>query len=571
MELNVLRKYHLVYQRKNRERLTNNLDKYHAYESIAALVKIEQNLRGEKYKLSLDKIVTKLPAEEISSVWVKSLGFKKTPSVDDLYKAAISKEGLQAVIHTLSDLERDVLQYIFTHGGVIEADIIRNYILVNRGKFEQVIPALLLRHLVVDLYFIEDKFIRVIVIPREILQYLQIHPIIPSVKKGTRQRQEKITKNDLDFFLNIKKMVSFISRKGLNLAKSGKVKQADNKRTEQDLLKPDIEIFPEKGQVYQIELILPILRILNHVDIKGENIILSGDIESFQKKDIFELMNLVIHEVNEVRTKRLNPPEVFSAIDVPFYDKLILDKCVKLIIDYGKINLSVLISNIVRDHLILSPGFKIRNFESDLAELRKEIISAAFYLHLFGLLEVDYPVRNIALSELGKYYFQSKSIPKHTEKGGIMINPDFTIIAFPEKVSLHGIHLLKVFTELKDFDRVYTFTLTRDSFQQGILLGYEQKQFVQFLRESSKTELAQNLLFLLDEWGQNLPIVTVTEDCVLLKTVDPHVMELLMGQIKGKRIVLEEISQTAIIIDKNKIPDVIFISEKLNLIINLIR
>ena len=39
MELNVLRKFHLLYQRKNRERLTNNLDKYHTYDEISNLVK----------------------------------------------------------------------------------------------------------------------------------------------------------------------------------------------------------------------------------------------------------------------------------------------------------------------------------------------------------------------------------------------------------------------------------------------------------------------------------------------------------------------------------------------------
>ncbi|MBE7412731.1 MAG: helicase [Leptospiraceae bacterium] len=571
MELNVLRKYCLVYQRKNRERLTNNLDKYHAYEEIAQSVKIEQNVKSEKYKISLDKILSKLTEEEIDSHWIKLLSLKKKFSSEELYKAAISSENIQANIHSLSELERETLRNIFLHGGIVEAETIRNYIHVNRGKFEQVIPVLLARHLVTDVYFIEDRFIRVIVIPKEILGHLQDNPILQAVKKGTKQKQEKIAKNDLDFFLNIKKMVSFISRKGINLAKSGKIKQSDNKRTEQDLLKMDIDIFPEKGQVYQIELILPILKLLGYVDIKGEGVVLIGEIDEFQKKDIFEVMNMVIHEANEARAKRVNPPEVFSAMEVPLYDKLILDKCVSLILDYGNVNISVIFSIIVRDHLILSPGFKIKNFEADLSDLRRDIISAIFYLHLFGLLEVEYPSRNLSLSDLGKNFFQSKSINRHTEKGGIMINPDFTIIAFPEKVSMIGIHLLKAFTELKDFDRVYTFTLTKEAFQQGILLGYDSKQFIQFLRESNKAELAQNLLFLFQDWGENLPIVTITEDCVLLKTCDSIVMELLMGQIKGKRIVIEEISPVAILIDKNKIGDVITISEKLNLIIKLIR
>ena len=544
-ELGVLRKYCLVYQRKNRERLTNNLDKYHAYQEIADLIKLDMNSKGEKFKLSLDKFLHKLPTEQISPEWSKALGQKKVESSDEFLKFALSEEGIGLCIGSLSEIERDVLLYVYTHGGVIEADVVRNYINVNREKFEQIIPELTAKYLVFDTYYVDERFIRIITIPKEILNYIQVHTLLPSVKKGTKQKQEKIAKNDLDFFLNIKKMISFVSRKGLSLAKSGKIKQADNKRTEQDLLKPDIDIFPEKGQVYQIELILPILKILNLVDIKGENIVLAGEIDEFQKKDIFELMNLVIHEVNEVRSKRFNPPEVFSAIEVPFYDKPILDKCVQIILNMGKVNTSVIFSE--------KPGV------------------LWIGTNLFGLLEVEYPSRFLVLSDLGKYYFQSKAIPKHTEKGGITINSDFSIIAFPEKCSLHGIHLLKVFTELKDYDRVYTFALTKDSFQNGILLGYDPNLFIQFLKDSSKADLAQNLMFLFDDWSKNLPIVVVTEDCVLLKTYDPHVMELLLGQIKGKKIVMEEISPEAILIDKSKIQDVIQISEKLNLIIKLIR
>lgn len=80
-------------------------------------------------------------------------------------------------------------------------------------------------------------------------------------------------------------------------------------------------------------------------------------------------------------------------------------------------------------------------------------------------------------------------------------------------------------------------------------------------------------MFLFDDWGKNLPIVVVTEDCVLLKTYDPHVMELLLGQIKERKENCYEggISTEAILIDKSKIQDVIQISEKLNLIIKLIR
>lgn len=571
MELNVLRKYHLIYQRKNRERLTNNLDKYHAFEEIAVLIKMDSNAKGEKFKLSLDKYNEVHTTKNIHSEWSGIIGQKKFDSIDEFHKVLTHSESIHRVFSTVSDIEKDVLLQIFMRGGAIEADVIRNYILINKGKFEQVIPSLINKYLVFDAYYIDEKFIRVITLPKEIYIYLLNNPLLPNAKKGTKQKQEKQATNELDFFLNIKKLVSYISRKGLSVAKSGKIKQADNKRTEQELLKPDLDIFPEKGQVYQIELILPVLKLLNYVELKNENIVFESETDTFQKKDIFELMNSVIHEINEARTRRLNPPEVFTAVEVPFYEKSIFDKCVKLIMEYEKVHYTVIMSIVIREYLVMSPGFKIKNFEVDLIDLRREIVSVIFYLHLFGFLIADYPDRTITLSELGKHYFQIKTLSRNTERGGITINPDFTIIAFPEKCSLLGIHLLKAFTELQDFDRVYTFTLTKDSYQQGILLGYEPSQFLQFLRDSSKAELSQNLLFLLEDWGKNLPIVIVTEGCVLVQTNEPNTMELLTGQIKGKKIIIQEVSPTAILIDLHKIQDVIMVSEKLNLIIKLIR
>lgn len=569
MELNVLRKYFLLYQRKNRERLTNNLDKYHFYEEIAGLVKTDLNPKGEKFRISLEKDLAKVESSYFTKDWLDAQGVKKADS--HFLKQALSKEGIQKTLDSLDDFQRDVLHKIYIHGGVVEVDVIRNYIITNRGKFEESIPHLTNLHLIRDTYFIEDKFIRVAVMPKEILEHIQTNPILPPIKKGTKQRTEKRATNQLDFYLNVKKLISYISRKGLNLAKSGKIKQADHKRTETDLLNPDIDIFPEKSQVYQIELILPILKLMNYVDIKGENVILTGDIDEFQKRDIFEIMRVVIHEVNEARSRRLNPPEVFMATEVPFYDKPILDKCVKLIMNYGEINVHVIFSNIIREHLIFAPGFRTKTFEEDLADLRKEIQSAIFYLHLFGLIEVEYPNRQITLSDLGKFYFNQDELISKTEKGGITINPDMSIIAFPDRVSITGINLLKAFAELKDYDRVYTFNLTKDSFQSGILLGYNPHEFINFLRESNKGELAQNLLFLLEDWGSKLPIITITEDSVLVRTADPLVMEQLMGQIKGKKYVLEEISPTGIIIDKHKVMEVIAIAERLNLIIRLNR
>ena len=66
-----------------------------------------------------------------------------------------------------------------------------------------------------------------------------------------------------------------------------------------------------------------------------------------------------------------------------------------------------------------------------------------------------------------------------------------------------------------------------------------------------------------------LAIIAIEDDVVLVKTSDAIQTELLLGQIKGKKIVREELSSTALIIDKNKIFDLITYAEKLNMIVKM--
>ena len=92
-------------------------------------------------------------------------------------------------------------------------------------------------------------------------------------------------------------MIAYISRKGLNLAKSGKIKQVDLKEAENRLLRPDIGLFIEKSQIYQIELILPVMRLLDIVRIKRDDVVLRNDYEAILEMDPFDLMDLIIKEM----------------------------------------------------------------------------------------------------------------------------------------------------------------------------------------------------------------------------------------------------------------------------------
>jgi len=565
MELGVLKRYFLVYQRKNRERLTNNLDKYYYYPESGDIVRLDTNEKGQKFRLSLPKVIS---TTGVAPEWKKFTG---ASSIHDIAAQSVHADKIQKAIDSLTDIERELLLECFLQGGIIEVNLARDLVTARKGKWEEVLRRMHSLSLLVDEYYTDEKFVRVLSMPVELFAFLQEHPILHAQKKGTRKRQEKKTSNDLDFFLNIKKMIVYISRKGLNLAKSGKIKQVDLKETENRLLRPDIGLFIEKSQIYQIELLLPVMRLLDIVRVKKDDVVLRNDYDGILREDPFELLDRIIKEMAEARNKRVHYEEVFEPLYVPFYKKAVFDECVSYISKRGKILYFVIMASMIREKLVLSRNFRIKNFQQELLDLRKEITSALFYMQLLGLISVEYPDRFVEISALGLNYLRGQALDKKDEKGGIIINPDLSVIAIPEKISLRGLYLLKSFTEVKTFDNVYTLQITRESFQEGLLLKHNPEEFLEQLQKTSRNELSQNLLFSIEDWSRALPLVTITDECVVVQTQDPIHMELLLGQISGKKIVIEKISPTTILIEAEKIYETIAYAEKINLIVRLIR
>jgi hypothetical protein len=199
------------------------------------------------------------------------------------------------------------------------------------------------------------------------------------------------------------------------------------------------------------------------------------------------------------------------------------------------------------------------------------IVSAMIYMYLMGLLCVEYPKRFVYISKLGRHFFHNEPLETESDQGAIILNADGSLVAIPEKMSLHDLHLLKSFADLKEFDNVYNFQLTKESVQNGIMLGNTIENFKALLIRTTRSGIPQALDFNLTEWSRDLPIVVIEESIVLLETSDPKLTEALLGQIRGKKIVKKEISDTALVIFKSKVQEVMEAAEKLEMIVKLIR
>ena len=565
MELGVLKRYFLVYQRKNRERLTNTLDRYYAYPQSAQTIKIHYDKPIDVFSQTIVDIINKHKNDdklnELDAIW------QKAEKID----LTTIEGNLKHIISELSEIEEELLLSAFNQGGVIEINPARELLEKNKAKWEDIIIKFNKLLLLKDDFFIEEKFVRVLVMPEEVFQYIVKNPIIPKSPKGVKRSLERISKNDLDFFINIKKLIVYILKRGITLSKSGKIKQTDLRDTENFLLPIDIELFKEKSQIFQVELILTVMRILDIVRIKKDDIVLRNDWEEILKDDPLELLKKTLKAIEESEERIIPYEEVFEPLYVPFYKKKIHQTVIKTLLKQERNIYYVIMALLIRENIILDKNFTIKDFPENLSNYIKELTSSLFYLQLFGYLKVEYPDRWISFSELGLHLVKKAPIKKDDEKGAIAINPDLSIIAFPEKLSLNGLYLLKVFCELKSFENIYTLQFTRDSFYTALMMNEDVDNFVRFLEKTSLTELPQNLLFSINEWKNNIPLVSITDECVVVKTREPNHMELLLGQISDKDIIIDQLSPTTIIIEPESIPYVIEISEKLNLLVKLIR
>lgn len=572
-ELAVLKHLMLVYQRKNRERITSNMDKYYPYEEIKEIVHIDENKKGEKFQFCIRDFINHHHIEDIFIDYITLLTGKKKPTIkrNELIKLATNDESFEILLDQLSEGEEILLDAAFSNGGILEIHAAR--IIMDDMKLNQEKTLIRMHSLNIlkDIYYIDERYVRILVIPVELFEYLKENPIFPNTEKIKEMQPIEIA-NQFDVVLNMKKLLLFIANRGLTLSQSGKIRQADMKRSENSLIEIDLRLFPEKSQVHLIEILLPFLKVFDLVELKDDNVILKDTYEEFLKENPLNALEKLIEVTPIEAEKRMVGDEVFLPIEIPFYHEDYLKEIYEILKEnkdgiYSK----VLIANLIREWVILSPSFRVKDFKSLYFEKRGAMVSVLFYLHLFGLIQVEYPKRKIRLSSLGYYFFESKELSFQNQPDGIIINADATLIAFPDKLSIFGLHILKSFAELKEFDRVYHFQITRESLQTGLLLGRNKSDLLDFLDEVSKNKLPQNLSYLIEDWSEGLHIVTIEEGVTLLETSDANQMSLLLGQIKGKKIVKRELSDTAILVYKDKISETIEIAEKLEMIVKLIR
>ena len=106
-----------------------------------------------------------------------------------------------------------------------------------------------------------------------------------------------------------------------------------------------------------------------------------------------------------------------------------------------------------------------------------------------------------------------------TEVGGhrssVVVNPDFEIILFPGEDEHEAVHALDQFCERLKTDHIHHFRISRQSVQSALHEGVALSHIVQELSDRSRAPLPQNVVFSLEDWGDQAGVLVLDDEMML--------------------------------------------------------
>jgi hypothetical protein len=518
----------LVYVIKNRQLLTNKLDKVYAIEEVAALLSVND------------------PNEILEKI-------------SDIRACLEEKSGDPALLRRAEQDPKTMklLQHIADEGGMVLFDDISalfppsalNGILDRsaEGGFLSIYNTL---YPDLRTYILLNERLLPLMIPGGVSEGL---------KPGTT------VNNGYRFILNMLYAYDSISTYGLFLTKQMQFRKIDYRRVVASM----ITLRNFRGEPVDQEMacrlaffFLARLRLLKlQKDISRINI--SGIRSDLEHPHT--LIAKMLHSLDDSRVSN----NLFSYIsDIPSYR--LAQLIIRTIHALGETDYRYL-RNAILAAMIIESGKK--NFGEMLSvKSRKirEVDSALDMLCLLGV--VRRTEKGFSLSDAG-YETAAKilrlKIPEPSVKPEkcVYINPDFSLMVPVQELPSISLYYIMSWTEMKKDDIILNAQMNRASIVRAHKRGLSIKPFLDTLMEFSKNEIPQNLKFQLTEWSRQTLSITVTES-ILMKSNHPNFLEdiLYSGMDPGA---IEIISPNYAIVSRERLDDIIRLAEKHNAVISL--
>lgn len=219
---------------------------------------------------------------------------------------------------------------------------------------------------------------------------------------------------------------------------------------------------------------------------------------------------------------------------------------------------------------ICDSSFKFEESVAKGLDLKNSFKTALDLLTMLGIVNIENG--KVICSEQHSVNYTLEKSAVHTQARGaksIYINPDFSIIIPTSEVNPESLYLILSYVEIEKFDVIIHARITKASVVRAHKRGMPVKRFLEVLIKCSKNELPQNMEFLLTEWIHQIIEINITSR-YLVKANHPAFIDELIYSKAGTGVI-ERISDTYIIIERDSIDDIIKFARKKEVMISLFK
>ena len=196
---------------------------------------------------------------------------------------------------------------------------------------------------------------------------------------------------------------------------------------------------------------------------------------------------------------------------------------------------------------------------------RINVLTAINFLCVIGVIEI---INNtILLSDIGKIIFQQDKKSSKMPEQSIYINPDFSLVIPYHEIPSDISYILLTFTDITSTDVTIHAKISKVAILNAIKRGMNPDIFISVLKEYAKNQLPQNIQFQLNEWIQHTPSVTIKSGIVLSSDKKEFIDELLHSLPKGA--IVERINENHILISKSALDTVIKFTQKKDVVVTI--
>lgn len=152
--------------------------------------------------------------------------------------------------------------------------------------------------------------------------------------------------------------------------------------------------------------------------------------------------------------------------------------------------------------------------------------------------------------------FQKKE--KDNDSKFLILSPTMDILIYMDRIDSEDLFFLRCFSELEIQNSIATGKVTEDSVATAIMLGLSGRDFIELLHRGAEKEIAQNVIFILEDWIGSFSNVSLEKRFVL--NGSKQVIELLMHDKKLKQYVDVVLNENYLIlknVDKRVIVDLL--------------